>query len=296
MIGGVALKDNKVIRFIEESNKLPLIPPKISEILDMLLKPETFNIDELTKKVSMYGNLEEMILNYFNLVNLNANRKINSLKEAIVYLGAQNVKSIIISFITKLLLPNSKGNSKVFNSSQYWNHCIGTSVASLMICEKTKNADKYKMFSYGLIHDVGITILDICLPDFLDRIYRLQLKGFRQIVAERMILGGLTHSDIGVWLCEKWDLPNDFIGIIGFHHAPLLATSNSNEIKITHLADAISTNYYEDLLGIGGNHPYSEEVIKSIGVTQENINEIQERLPEAVEVFRKLIDFHTKLF
>jgi hypothetical protein len=32
-----------------------------------------------------------------------------------------------------------------------------------------------------------------------------------QIVAEKIVLGGLTHSDVGAWLCKKWQFRDDII-------------------------------------------------------------------------------------
>lgn len=53
---------------------------------------------------------------------------------------------------------------------------IGTFIASYMIADETKFRDKKKMFTYGLIYDIGITVLDICLPDLLDKVHELQMK------------------------------------------------------------------------------------------------------------------------
>lgn len=257
------------------------------------MNPIGIDIDELTEKVSMCSNLDDVILKYLNLVNINYANKINSLKEAIVYLGVRNARSILISIITKLLLPDILGRSKLFSNSQYWKHSIGTSVAGAIICEKTGIADKHRIFSLGLVHDIGVTVLDICLPELLDKIHDMQLKGIHQIVAERIVLGGLTHPDIGVWLCEKWSLPNDFVDIIGFHHAPLLAKDSLEEVKIIHLADTISTNYYERLLGVNSTYIYSKEVMNSLGITQSDIDELIVRLPNEIEKHSLLIDFQT---
>lgn len=284
---------NNVIGVIEESNKLPHIPQQISEILNMLFNPATVDLDELIIKISKCSNLEDMLLKYLNFGYANFTRRKNSLKDTIIFLGAQNVKSILISFITKLLLPDNTGKSEVFSSSKYWKHCIGTSVAGAMICEKTGISDKYKMFSYGLIHDIGVTVLDICMPGLLDKIHDLQIKGIHQIVAEKIALGGITHTDIGVWLCKRWNLPEEFINIVGFHHLPLLATANHSEVRIIHVADTISTTYYERLLGINSKYIHSEEVMKSIGITKSDVDGIFEKLPGEVDKYSRLIDFHT---
>ena len=57
---------------------------------------------------------------------------------------------------------------------------------SLVIAAETQLSDKDKMFTYGLIHDIGLTVLDIYLPDYLNKIYELQLKGIHQITVEKL--------------------------------------------------------------------------------------------------------------
>jgi len=42
-----------------------------------------------------------------------------------------------------------------------------------------------------------------------------------QIAAEKVVLGGLTHAEIGMWLCEKWGLPREIVEIVGYHHTLL---------------------------------------------------------------------------
>ena len=68
-----------------------------------------------------------------------------------------------------------------------------------MIAADCNLCDKEKIFTYGLIHDIGITVLDICLPEHLDKIHTMQLNGIHQLVAEKIVLGGLTHENIGMW-------------------------------------------------------------------------------------------------
>lgn len=289
------MEDHKIIKLIEESDYLPQIPKSVGGIFNMLLNTEEFEIDDFVEKVSEHPQLENMIIKYLNSSTFDLSREIESIKDAIIYLGINNIKGILISFITRLLLPDKRGRSIVFNNDKYWKHCIGTSIASYMISEETGLADKDKMFTYGLIHDIGVTVLDICLPDLLDKTYKMQKDGVQQIVAEKIVLGGKTHADIGMWLCDKWKLPIGVKESVGYHHTPFLAKSNITEVKILHLADEVSTNYYQKLLGNHRTFIYSQRIIDSLGISNELIDDIIDKLPEEVEKSQSLIDFQ-KIF
>lgn len=137
----------------------------------------------------------------------------------------KNAKIIALSYVTRLL-PDHLGRTLVFNSRRYWKHCLGTSIAAYMIATKTNLCNRDKMFTLGLIHDIGIAILNICLPVYPDRIH---------------------------------------------------------EMKLMHLADSISTNYYEQLLGNKSTFIYTERIMDALNVNKDFIAAIAKTLPSKIE-------------
>jgi putative nucleotidyltransferase with HDIG domain len=276
------MQNHPIIKLIQESNYLPKIPKAFGEILSMLLEPCEFIIDECIEKLSSLPKLESTLIQALNYKS-KLNREILTLKDAVLYLGAKNTRMIAIAYITGLLLPNRDGRAKIFDNNKYWKHCIGTSIASYMIAEKTGLCDKERIFTYGLIHDIGVTVLNICLPDYLDDIYTMQLqKGLHQIVAEKIVLNGITHTEIGMWICREWGLPEEIIEVVGYHHSPFIHSKTGNEVKIMYLADSISTNYYKNLLGLKTAFIHTDKTRNALNLSKEFIENIVERLPQEV--------------
>jgi HD-like signal output (HDOD) protein len=58
--------------------------------------------------------------------------------------------------------------------------------------------------------------------------------------AEKKILG-FTHEDIGIWLADKWNLPEDILATVGHHHTPMLAQSCQKHAALIHVADYVIT-------------------------------------------------------
>ncbi|MFY9312858.1 MAG: HDOD domain-containing protein [Tepidanaerobacteraceae bacterium] len=285
------MHDHPIIKLIQQSGLLPKIPKAFGETINMLLEPSEFNIDECIEKLSSLPKLESTLIQVLNF-NSKLNREIITLKDAVLYLGAKNTRMIAIACITGLLLPNRSGRARIFDNKKYWKHCIGTSIASYIIAAETGLCDKDKIFTYGLIHDIGITVLDICLPEHLDSIYKMQLqKGLHQIVAERVVLNGITHTEIGMWICQQWGLPEEIIEIVGYHHSPFKHTKTSNEIKIMYLADSISTSYYENLLGLSTTFVYSDKIREALNLPNEFIENLAEKLPQEVDNISRIRPF-----
>jgi HD-like signal output (HDOD) protein len=281
----------EIIKHIEESKDLPTMSREIAEIIVMLNDFETLNIDELAEKVSKCGNLKEALLaninsGYFNLV-----RKVESLSDAIVYLGMRTVARFIIAYLVKSLFPDSLGKSTELSRDKYWKHCLGTSVAANMLAEKLGKQDNYRYFAYGLIHDIGVAMLDICLPNVVDEVVKMQNKGIHQIVAERLIMQGYTHSHAGALLCEKWNLPKDIKVIVEHHHTPLMTESYLEEVSIINVADSISTLFYERLLCLNNSYVLDEKAMEVLGVTMQDIESIGEALPKKIGEVSNLLNF-----
>lgn len=285
------MQNHPTIKLIQQSKHLPRIPTEFGETLNMLLEPFEFDMDECIEKISSFSGLEStliQVLNYYSKLK----REIITLKDAVLYLGAKNTRMIAVAYITRLLLPNRSGRAKVFNNKTYWKHCIGTSIASYMIAEESGLCDKDKMFTYGLIHDIGITVLDVCLPDHLDKVHTMQLQqGLHQIVAEKIVLNGITHTEIGMWLCKKWGLPEEIAEIVGYHHSPFIKNNTSNEVRIIHLADSISTNYYEKLLGTNKTYIYADRTRQLLNLSKEFVEDLAQQLPNEVDRINNIIDF-----
>lgn len=277
------MQNHPIIKKIQQSNYLPEIPKVFGETLNMLLEPCEYDMEEFIGNISGLPRLESTLIQALNY-STKLNRKFLTLKDAVLYLGAKNTKMIVIAYITGLLLPNRNGRAKVFDNMKYWKHCIGTAIASYMIAGRTGLCDKEKIFTYGLIHDIGITVLDICLPDHLDEIYTMYLqKGTHQIIAEKIVLGGITHTEIGMWICKEWGLPEEIIEVIGYHHSPFVSGKTSNEVMIMHLADSVSASYYENLIGTGKTFIYADKVREALDLSKEFIDDMAEKLPKEVD-------------
>jgi len=276
---------DRVFELIENSEHLPKLPQNVIEIFEMLKNPTELDIDILVRKVAKVSQLNELMLKNLNTGYYQINKKITSIKEAVVYLGMQTFQNLLIFFITRLIFADVPHSSKyrLFEMYHYWRHVIGTSAASCMLSARVKTGDRYKLFSYGLIHDIGIAVLDACLPELVDEVVKKVFSGTHQLIAERLVFGGITHADVGAWLCRKWNIRDDITIIVEHHHTPFLAKSGIEDVKLMHVADVISTEYYEKLLGVNINHAISKQIMDSLGVTDTDKREIADALPQEVD-------------
>lgn len=282
------MNEHRILQIIKESEYLPPIPKNFGEILKMLLGPVEYDIDQCVENFNRFPQLGTALIRIINH-NANLSREIETVKDAIIYLGAKRARIIAVAYVSRVLLPNKRGRSEIIK--KYWKHCLGTAIAAYMIAEETNLIDKDRIFTYGLLHDIGVTVMNICLPDYMDKIVELQKKGLHQIVAEKSVLGGMTHGEIGKWLCKEWNLPDELGQVVGYHHTPLLAEKYLNEVYIMHLADSISTDYYQALLGTSTTFVYAEKVREALNLDKEFINKISKKLPSEINKLNRQMKF-----
>jgi len=278
------MQNERIFQLIEKSGQLPQLPENISNILYIIKNPIEADIDLLIDQVSRSSEINNMILKNINCGFFQLKKEIRTLREAIVYLGMQTVQNMMIFYITLQFFPQAgKTAGRTFDMHRYWKHVLGTSVASFLLARRIKKWDKYELFSYGLMHDIGIVVLDTCLPELLDRVAEKVLSGVHQIVAERICLGGITHGEIGAWLCRKWNIREDIVNVVEFHHTPYRAEASQELVKLIYIADVISSKLYEKMLGINIDHNLNEKVMNELGITDEHIQEVTRDFPEELE-------------
>ncbi len=278
----------KLFELLEHSERLPMLPQNISGIFALLRDPAQTDIDSLADAVSQTEPLYEMILSNLNSGYYQLSKPVTSIRDAVAYLGMHTVQNLLIYFMSRQLFPDHPRTekSRTFDMPRYWRHVFGTSLAAGKLCVRHRLGDKHKLFSYGLIHDIGIALIDACLPGLLDDVTDKVLGGIHQLAAERAVFGGLTHAEVGAWLCRRWGLPDDITSIVQYHHAPLFAKTHAQEVRLMHVADVISTEYYEKLLGVSLSHSISAQIMSSLGITEENRQEVIDELPTEVERIR----------
>ncbi len=277
------MKKEMIYELLDHSEKLPVLPLEIQEIMHMLQYPAALDVNRLVGKVSELKELNEIILKSLNLGYFQTGKRIESIKEAIIRLGLKSVQNLIIFFITRQLFPEGDSSKRSFDMHKYWKHVLGTAVAASFLSERLQKGDKYKLFTYGLIHDIGIPVMDVCMPEQLDEVGVKLKAGIHQLVAERSVFDGISHAEIGGWLCRRWNIREDIINIIEYHHTPLLSRECNEDCLLMHTADVMSSEYYERLLGININHRISDKIMDMLGLSVQDYRDISQKLPEEVD-------------
>jgi HD-like signal output (HDOD) protein len=195
---------------------IPVFHPIALRLLH-LLSDHNFTIAELTDTVNEDQALAGQILNLANSSSHIGRVKVETIKDALVRLGAHHVSSLAMAASQAAV---HVSDSELVNAvmQELWFHSHACAIASRWVAENTgnrKHADQAYMG--GLLHDVGKLYL-------LKALERLNKAGVAYAALERDILLEIfdeLHVEQGERLMEHWNMPAIYRNIVSRHEAPL---------------------------------------------------------------------------
>ena len=238
----ITLDNEKAIKLIVgKIHNLPTPPIVFTQITKVVNDPNTsaYNIASI---ISEDPALTAKVLKLTNSSFYGIAGTITNVKQAIVILGMEAIKSLVIS--ASVFETFSKGNKLDTDYlERFWRHSLSVASMAKIIC-RVKRLGSIQMteqaFSAGLLHDIGKLIIISHLPDEHWQISELLKSepGMTEDDAERKVLA-FNHADIGSFLASKWNLPDQIVSAIQQHHDQS-AVAVIKETAIIHLADHLA--------------------------------------------------------
>jgi HD-like signal output (HDOD) protein len=281
---GGAKKDPQVIitEAVNAISHIATLPEITLKIIELVENPRS-TAQDLNKLISNDPALVARILKVVNSAFYGLPGQIGSINRAIVLLGLNAVKNIVIAASLAKLFRGGRVSAH-FSAKDLWTHSIGVGVMSKMIVQKLNNTLPDEAFLAGLIHDMGILVeLQAFREPLVEIAERATNEQTRYIDLETQIIG-VDHQQLGAGLTSKWKFPRSFQYVTGHHHNPLALAHDCRWLTcIVHVADHVVCQQ-----GIGypltcKNEPMDVAVMAELGLSAEVLAELVKALPEALK-------------
>jgi len=193
---------------------LPVFHP-IAVRLQQLLDSLDFTFEEVVKLASEDQALSGQILKMANSVVYMGRVRVETIKEAVVRLGALQVANLAMAASQASI---HVSESEVINSymQKLWQHSHACAVGCRWVAQQTGYphlADQAYMA--GLLHDVGKLYL-------LKALERLNKAGVAEMALEEELMNDIfdeLHVEQGSRLMQHWNMPQIYADAVAFHHA-----------------------------------------------------------------------------
>ncbi len=227
----------KVKQKIQNILQLVPFPAVAMEVIKLVENPKT-SASKLGEVISRDQALAAKVLKVANSPFYGFPKQISTINFAIVVLGFETLKEIVLSVSLASSLANKLG--KDFEIEKFWQHSLLVGIIAKHLAKDMGYRVSGEAFTAGLLHDIGILVIAQYFRKEFQQIVQIGKRGefsFEQI--ERRFLDNSTHYEIGSWLAEKWNFPDQLVEAIAFHHQPRLATKNPQLTSLVYLAEYI---------------------------------------------------------
>lgn len=232
---------NIIDSLIKNDIRLPS-PPAIAIRILEAVKKDNSSYDELAEIILSDPSLAAKTLKAANSSIYGLPHKVDSLKKALAILGLTTLKNIALSFvIAKELRTNSEQG---FDFDLFWKRSVTAAVAS-DLCAASISKKNDEDFVRGLLQDIGIVIMYLCIKDDYLKIFDEKcVSGLSIEVIEKKVFG-FDHQEIGLEILKKWGLPESIYMPIGYHHKRAdFPSKYALSIDILYVSNKISSIYH----------------------------------------------------
>jgi putative nucleotidyltransferase with HDIG domain len=271
------LSDDSIKKIVSQIESLPSLPTIYTEIMAEMQSadPSIKNVGAIIgRDVSMTAKILQVV----NSVFFGLPQKIGNPQQAVMMLGLEAVKGLVLS--VKIFSEFSQKKFSWFNLDALFKHSISVSTHAKAIVKSEKMDQDLINYSLmaGLLHDLGKLILATNFKDTYRQVLTESQNSDHNLWELEHETFGTSHAEIGAYLMGLWNLDNPIIEAIAFHHCPANSVSSQmGLLAAVHIANALDheedspedqesdlqyDNEYLDRLGVSNRIPEWSQVCK----------------------------------
>ena len=273
---------------LQQIEYLPVFNKAAQKAMQLLLESTTVTKD-IADVIKYDSGLTANVLKLANSAYFAHSVEIKDLSAAINYLGRDKMFQILsLSSASKYFKGHSKGYE--LTQGELWKHSISTGIIAEHLGFLEPNVNSGTLFTAGILHDVGKTILSTWVSDLWnDILYLIDKQHLDFIEAEKRILG-YTHALVGGAILQRWLFPEEIISASRYHHENKI--HENTVVRIIRLADylSISMGYMtseDSLLYLGYEDLMNYYKIKS--------KDLEKILNTSFEIIQSVLDDFNKI-
>ena len=273
---------NDLITTVNNSN-FASIKGIISGIFGIINNSKS-SVNDLEKVIKLDPPLAAKVLKVANSVFYASKVEFKDLKEAVLWIGFEEVKNIAITGqLLKVFADNSKSE---ISKLDLWKNSIATAILGQMIYRREYGEKGDNIYTAGLIHNIGIIIMDQFLPDEFHEIIKcIKEEKINHIEVENQFLG-YDHTNIAKVLAESWKFPEELTEILRYHHTPKQTPENhQKKTETMYIADYFCGKLklgYSDI-DLDNEQEVFEEYLKKNNIEEESLKLMQQDLYEKIK-------------
>ncbi|MCP4220347.1 MAG: HDOD domain-containing protein [bacterium] len=232
------MTEENVFEEICKGKEITSLPQVLAEVIRVTDQDDA-SVKDLARVILKDPALTARLLRIVNSPIYGARRNITTVNQAVVVLGMRAVKAIALSTGMYQMFTSKE---TVVERKAFWRHSLETAINCREIARLCHYKPSEEAFVVGLMHDLGLLIMERNFPVPFKALWENVLKG-KDLLQEEQKTFDTNHAAICRFVMERWKLPEILGTAIGFHHTPFSDTRQLPEEllpRILHLGNLIS--------------------------------------------------------
>ena len=244
------LPNDAVKEMVAKMRSFRSLPLLYLEVMKELQSPNTSAAavgEIIAKDLAMTTKL----LQTMNSAFFSQQQRISSPKEAVVILGLDTVRSLVLSVQAYAELDKVK--PLYFSTDKLWRHSMAVAHRAKKLAQRVTNDERVadEAFTAGLFHDIGKLVLAANRAEAYSGAVALAKKRKIPLWEVETELFGASHAETGAYLLGLWGLPVSILEGIALHHGPLRSANNEfTPLTAVHVADVLEREQASDADGL----------------------------------------------
>jgi len=265
-------------KILDENKELLSLPQTLVEVM-RVTRQENFSAQELADVLIRDPALTAKVLRIVNSPFYGVSRQVSSMMQAVMTLGTRQVTALALS--TSVYAVTAKWNSHI-DRLRFWRHSLEVAIGARMIADAIRYPNWEEVFVSGLLHDIGMLVLENSYPEESNRIWRA-VESHEAMTDSEEESWGTNHARVGQFLLEQWKLPPAICEAVGRHHHVFPAGTTNPEMisaQIVCLANLISRFSAVRLVprDVAIVIEQKEGLRKNLNLQAEQLNQIESQL------------------
>lgn len=262
---------------LSELSSLPSIALRIIEAA----VDEGSDAEDLRQLIEKDPALAARIIRIVNSSFYSLRQEVADLKSAIALLGTKQIRNVAITvFVSRQF--RASNDKESLDRDQLWNHSMAVGAISRMVSKYTREGDAEEAYLAGLLHDIGLLIIDQHLVRHVPRIQQIMADGKTLHQAAEEVLT-FDPCQLGAYVAWRSHFPPRLVSAIEFHLKPADFEDEDRTLTdIVTLSEYLATSSGSGITKDAEPLALDDAVLERLGLDETRLSEVESKVAETV--------------
>ena len=197
-------------------NELGVPPcPHVLSKIGRELRCEVPDVHKIAELITRDATSSAAILKTANSALYGLSTKARSIQQAMAYLGLSHTSYLLASLLLRNVFPSSNRTALL----RFWDTSSELALCAAHVASKLGTVARDEAYTYALFRDVGSAVLICKFDDYDEASLRASAESASNIAVVEKARFGTDHVLTGAALARDWQLPEEMIEAMLWHHA-----------------------------------------------------------------------------